>query len=343
MEKCGENETSFYYKKDGSCKKLAGNINGEEKSKNYMNGKLLTLHLSEGDLCSNGQNYQINFEFECNSEAEYIKQGTLSVDLSSIDPSKCIQTFTVKGVREACEIANFYALYHFFEEHKFLVGIIIIIIGLFLTFLGKKLEEVTVVLVSDLVVPGVLLIILYNIFSVTQTWIPWVVIIIGILLGIGLGIFLLKLKNIFGAVLSGTLGYIVGLLLYNAFLSKIQSNPSVVYWITIVVCIIVCAILGYALYSYFLIIGTAIVGAYVAIRGISLLAGGFPSESLVIDLIQKKEWDELKQFSTAIVYAYLAGFVVLSVIGIVVQFKFFGKKETKNNDNNSDREKMMNN
>ena len=44
-----------------------------------------------------------------------------------------------------------------------------------------------------------------------------------------------------------------------------------------------------------------------------------------------------------IVYAYLAGFVVLSVIGIVVQFKFFGKKEIKNNDNNSDREKMMNN
>ena len=36
MEKCGENETSFYYKKDGSCKKLAGNIDGEEKSKNYL-------------------------------------------------------------------------------------------------------------------------------------------------------------------------------------------------------------------------------------------------------------------------------------------------------------------
>ena len=85
------------------------------------------------------------------------------------------------------------------------------------------------------------------------------------------------------------------------------------------------------------------VGAYVAIRGIANLAGGFPSESLVIDLIQKKEWDELKQFSTAIVYAYLAGFVVLGVIGIVVQFKFFGKKDKSNNDNNSDREKMMNN
>lgn len=78
-----------------------------------------------------------------------------------------------------------------------------------MTFLGKKLEEVTVVLVSALVVIGVLLIILYNIFSVTQTWVPWVVIIVGILLGIGLGIFLLKLENIFGAVLGGTLGYIV--------------------------------------------------------------------------------------------------------------------------------------
>lgn len=225
MEKCGKNETSFYYKKDGACKMLAGNIDGSEKSKNYItvNDKLLTLHLSEGEECLDGQHYQINFEFECNSEAEYIEQGTLSIDLSSIDPHKCIQTFTVKGVREACEIANFYALYYFFEEHKFWAGIIIIIIGLFLTFLGKKLEEVTVVLVCALVVPGVLLIILYNIFSVTQTWVPWVVIIVGIFLGIGLGIFLLKLENIFGAVLGGTLGYIVGLLLNNAFLSKLTK------------------------------------------------------------------------------------------------------------------------
>lgn len=108
---CNEKETSFYFKKGNSCTRLAGAIDGEDKSKNYItiDSDILTLHLSEGDICATNpnQNYQINFEFQCSKEAEFIKQGTLSLDLSSINPSSCTQTFKVSGVREACEIANF--------------------------------------------------------------------------------------------------------------------------------------------------------------------------------------------------------------------------------------------
>ena len=51
------------------------------------------------------------------------------------------------------------------------------------------------------------------------------------------------------------------------------------------------------------------------------MAGGFPSEAMIIDLIKRGEDETLKKLLTPAVYGYLAGWLVLFIISIVVQYK----------------------
>ena len=100
------------------------------------------------------------------------------------------------------------------------------------------------------------------------------------------------------AVLGGYLGYIVGLLLYQLVLININSNPKVVFWITIIVCIVIFALLAIWLFKHSLILATCLIGSYSIIRGASLYIGHFPDEKKVMNLIANKEWEELKKVNT---------------------------------------------
>ena len=69
------------------------------------------------------------------------------------------------------------------------------------------------------------------------------------------------------------------------------------------------------------IVSTSVIGSYIVIRGFSFLFGNFPSESLIIDLIRKEEYEELKNIINGIVYVYLVFWIILSVGSAFVQFR----------------------
>ena len=102
--------------------------------------------------------------------------------------------------------------------------------------------------------------------------------------------------------------------------------------IVYVLCIGVCIALSILLFNIVTIFATALIGAYAVIRGISIFAGGFPNETTIADLVKNEETEQLKKLLTWIVYLYLGGWVILFVIGLVVQIKIFAadKKEEKN-------------
>jgi len=77
------------------------------------------------------------------------------------------------------------------------------------------------------------------------------------------------------------------------------------------------------------IISTSLIGSYFIIRGISLYAGGFPNENYVIDLIINKEFDTLKDVLAPIFYVYIVGWIILFVIGIIVQNKLKKEEQQK--------------
>ena len=128
------------------------------------------------------------------------------------------------------------------------------------------------------------------------------------------------------------LGYIIGQILYNLALNRININQTALQIIVYVLCIGVCIALSILLFNIVTIFATALIGAYAVIRGISIFAGGFPNETTIADLVKNDETEQLKNLLTWIVYLYLGGWVILFVIGLVVQIKIFAadKKEEKN-------------
>ena len=51
--------------------------------------------------------------------------------------------------------------------------------------------------------------------------------------------------------------------------------------ITMIICGIIVCLLAVLYFDYIIIVGSSIVGAYSLIRGISIFAGGYPSEFLL--------------------------------------------------------------
>jgi len=58
--------------------------------------------------------------------------------------------------------------------------------------------------------------------------IVWVVLGVSIVLGIVVGYFMFKINLIFFIALGALLGYVIGELLYNVGLNRINSNPQVI-------------------------------------------------------------------------------------------------------------------
>lgn len=77
------------------------------------------------------------------------------------------------------------------------------------------------------------------------------------------------------------------------------------------------AVMSFFIFDHALIISTAIVGSYGFVRGISLYAGRYPNEFTLVELIQKGLISQIDP----IFYAYLAGILVMAIIGMIVQYK----------------------
>lgn len=152
----------------------------------------------------------------------------------------------------------------------------------------------------------------------------WVVFGVCCVVGIFIGLLLAYLTRFGTAVLAAWGGVSIALMLYTSFVYKLDNDQRVVFWIFVILMGVVAGLLGYALYNHAIIFGTSVVGAYLLIRGISLYAGGFPDEMLVIEQIKT---GQTVTFNNAF-YGYLAGFIVVSLGCIVFQYKmFFGKGE----------------
>lgn len=88
---------------------------------------------------------------------------------------------------------------------------------------------------------------------------------------------------------------------------------------------------GYKMpHKLILIISTSIIGGFLTVRGISFVGGGFPSESLILDILNSQEYEQIPHFLTSTVYFYLAAWVVFSVGAIM--FQLWHNKDLKESD-----------
>ena len=137
------------------------------------------------------------------------------------------------------------------------------------------------------------------------------------------------MKVTVGFILGGYTGYMLGLFLYNMIFIQINSNPGLVYWLVLISSIILCCVLANIFINHEIIVSTSFIVLYAIIRGVSLYANGFPNEFYIMDLIKKGETEELKMDLRPVVYAYLSSWIILTGLGIFIQYKYRATEEEK--------------
>lgn len=298
----------------------------------------LEMRLPQGEICraDNTKRYTTTISFTCDQTAEI---PVVENNLFSL--AACENTINMKS-RYACPKYNVYGLWNAVQENKYIFGTILIVLGIFLCFVGENFLKITQIIAGGALATIVLLYIIFNYTSVTiHSWQFWLILILSIAAGCVFGYFMSYFTWLPGVVFGFLLGFVVGFVIFNICLRFIHSNPGVVFWVTMGVCCIGGIILGYFKEEEISIISTSIIGAYAIVRGISLMAGGFPDERQVYELGNKGEWSQLSDLLTPIIYAYLAGFLILSAVGMYIQFKFFydgDKKKGDKKDDNKEKE-----
>jgi len=124
------------------------------------------------------------------------------------------------------------------------------------------------------------------------------------------------------------IGYMVGNLLYNFEIKLIQGvDPNTLYWGTIMVMCLIAFFIVSLIKKFIIILATSIIGAYAAIRGISFIYQGFPDETYVMKLMKKNEYNQLNRIFSHTVYIYLSGIILLTLVGVCLQYRLFGADE----------------
>lgn len=298
----------------------------------------MSVTLPNGDRCASdsSKNYTTTMIFICDAKAE-----SAVIQQSSFDINKCSNTITLTS-KYACADMNVYSFWNEIINNKYIIGGALIILGGFLCLFGQKWILVVEIITGVLLTTFLVIFVLFtNIQVHYNTMTFWLIIAASILAGLIVAFILIKLKKYVSAlpimILSGFLGYLLGVFLYNIALKHIQSNPLVIYWVTIISLVLLFVILSYFLQKHISILATSFIGAYALVRGVSLMVGHFPDERQIIDLIQKKEYEQVNNLFTWEVYVYLASIIILAIISMIIQYKYIvnddkPKQELKQDD-----------
>jgi len=208
-------------------------------------------------------------------------------------------------------------LWEYFEEFDYLFGAVFIILGIFLTFLGRKLFLAAVFIASLVLVTIVVLALSYGTFLSDNysEGVFWGMLSASILIGIIVGVLLVKFSRFAAFAIGAWGGYVLGLFINDLALWAVASTW--LFWLVNIGCAIVCGVLAFFFFNPAIILSTAFIGSYLILRGIGMYAGGFQNEYTIVSEIQSGTSDNILWTT----YAYLAGMVVVFIIGSIVQFK----------------------
>ena len=117
------------------------------------------------------------------------------------------------------------AIWTFLEKYKYLWGAVFIAVGFVLCLFGRKMFKPTIFIVGLAAFVFLSMLVFYSIFfsSNTKDYVGWIVLAVSVVVGIFVGIVLAKLSKLGVAVLAGWGGACLGLVLWSAFLYKINN------------------------------------------------------------------------------------------------------------------------
>ena len=221
-----------------------------------------------------------------------------------------------------CDILQNSIIWEYLNMIKPYVGVVAIIGGIMLCFYGLKLVKPSVCFVTFLSCIVVSLFIFYAIYldAIELTPVFWYFLGGGVAGGIAVGLLMAKFVKFGAAMLGGWGGFAAGLILNEAILYRFEL--SWLFWASNVACIIAAAFITYKVFEPAIIASTAIVGAYFIARGVSVYAGHYYNEFTIINELKAGAITNIDPYY----WGYVAGFAVLTTVGILYQRSTMPKK-----------------
>ena len=183
----------------------------------------------------------------------------------------------------ACPVLSSGPLARFLEEGGYYIGIPMLAIGGYLCFVGGRFPGTTLFIFSTLAVSLIELFMLF-IFVLPNFSPVWTVPIVGIVclgMGLGMGYGAAKWPKIGVMIMGFSLGSLLGFLVYWAFMeSSVSSTTAKI--ITVFGVALVTALMYIVMFDYMVIMTSAIFGAYILIRGLTMYIGGYINEFTVV-------------------------------------------------------------
>ena len=161
-------------------------------------------------------------------------------------------------------------------------GSIFIVFGIFLAFFGRKLLPIAIFIIFTFLLTTIVLTILYSTVLANNTtpWISWTVVSLSIVAGVAGGFLGIKLQRMSAVIIAAWGGFCLGILLNESVLYMFKNET--LFWCVNIGLAIVFGFLALAFFNEAVILSTSFVGSYLTMRGIGLMAGGFPNETVLI-------------------------------------------------------------
>ena len=116
-------------------------------------------------------------------------------------------------------------------------------------------------------------------------------------------------------VLGAWAGYCLGMTINTSVLYLAEQD--VLFWCVNLGLALICGMLAILFFDPGVIVATSFVGAYLMMRGIGLMAGGFPNEYLLLSQIKSRTMKKIDP----VFYWYLAGLLIMTILGVCVQLR----------------------
>lgn len=205
----------------------------------------------------------------------------------------------------------------FIKNNYIPIGATLIIAGILLAFFGKHALKLVIFLVGGLSVAFALaytsLSVIYSKSEDPADWMLYTALGGSLLVGLCVGACLVSCQDVGAAVIAGTAGASVGVLITQAAM----ITSSMAHWGIVGACAVGAVILACVLKDIIRIVVTSFIGSYMAVRGISLFAGHYPDEFQLAREIEGgyMKWDNFDK----IFFAYIAGILVLTILSACFQ------------------------
>lgn len=188
-------------------------------------------------------------------------------------------------------------------------GLILLVAGIFIGLFGNKLFSPVVCAVGAMIAFSIVFVI-SSIFGLQKSGLGFGLTIgVAVLLAVGAGILLWKIKKLELAVLGGAVGAFLG-----TFASSLIHSVFSYYSIWLYITLIILFCLGFVTMAFkkpdwLATFGTAVIGAYLFMRSMTNFFGHYPSQSKMIKMLKKGKTADVPWA----VWVYYAVFIIMFI------------------------------